>query len=75
MQSDEQDAYELDDEYDFSKMEAMPRGRFAPERTLGTNVALLDPEVARAFPSDQAVNEALRLVLQLSRVARGSHSD
>jgi len=29
---------------------------------------LLDPDVAEAFPNEQAVNEALRLVLQLTEI-------
>jgi len=32
---------------------------------------LLDPDVAEAFPDDAAVNEALRLVIQLTEIQRG----
>lgn len=35
----------------------------------GTNLVLLDPDVAQAFPNEQAVNDALRLVIQLSEIA------
>jgi len=42
----------------------MPKGRYDPKRRLGTNVVVLAPDVAQAFPDDQAVNDALRLVLQ-----------
>lgn len=62
------DDYELHDEYDLSKMTILPRGRYAPERRAGKNLALLAPDVAEAFPSDNAVNEALRLVIQLAKV-------
>lgn len=58
------DDYELQDEYDLSLLPIMPRGRYAPERRVGTNVIVLDPDLAVAFPSDEAVNEALRLILQ-----------
>ena len=58
-----QDDYELRDEYDLSKMTVLPKGRFSPERRIGKNVAVLEPDVAQAFPNDEAVNEALRLVL------------
>jgi hypothetical protein len=34
----------------------------------GTNLVLLAPDVADAFPGEAAVNEALRLVMQLSKV-------
>ena len=62
------DDYELRDEYDFSKMSIVAKGRYAPERRAGKNVVLLAPDVAQAFPSDEAVNEALRLVLRIAEV-------
>ena len=34
----------------------------------GYQVVLLDRDVAEAFPNDQAVNDALRLVLQLTKI-------
>jgi hypothetical protein len=66
-QSDPDD-YELRDEYDLSQMTMLPRGRYAPERRAGKNVVLLAPDVVGAFPSDDAVNEALRLVIRLARL-------
>jgi|APIni6443716594_1056825.scaffolds.fasta_scaffold536504_1 hypothetical protein len=63
-----QDDYELKDEYDLSKMTVLPRGRFAPERRIGKNVAVLEPDIAQAFPNDDAVNAALRLVLQAAKI-------
>ncbi|GMV32463.1 MAG: hypothetical protein AMXMBFR60_02920 [Chloroflexota bacterium] len=63
-----QDDYELKDEYDLSKMTILPKGRFDPKRRLGNNVVVLDPDIARAFPSDEAVNEALRLLLQAAKI-------
>lgn len=62
--------YDLRDEYDLSKMTIVPKGRFAPERRTGKNVFLLAPDLAEAFPTDEAVNEALRLVLQLAELPR-----
>ena len=62
------DGYELRAEYDLSKMTVVPKGRYAPERRAGKNVALLAPDVVEAFPTDEAVNEALRLVLQIAHV-------
>lgn len=44
-------------EYDFSSGE---RGRYATRYAEGTNVVLLDPDVAAVFPTAAAVNEALR---------------
>jgi hypothetical protein len=63
-----QDDYELRDEYDLSKLPVMPKGRFDPKRRLGTNVVLLEPDVAKAFPNDEAVNEALRLILKATKI-------
>ena len=63
-----QDDYELRDEYDLAKMPVLPRGRFDPKRRAGTNVVVLEPEIAKAFPNDEAVNKALRLVLKASKI-------
>ena len=49
-------------------MSIVAKGRYAPERRAGKNVVLLAPDVAQAFPSDDAVNEALRLVLRIAEV-------
>jgi hypothetical protein len=65
-----QDDYELRDEYDLSKMTIVPKGRFDPKRRIGNNVVVLEPDVAKAFPNDQAVNEALRLLLKASELAQ-----
>lgn len=60
--------YELHDEYDLSEMTVVADGRYAPHRWVGKNVFVLAPDVAQAFPADEAVNEALRLVLQIAEV-------
>jgi hypothetical protein len=60
--------YELKPEYDLSKMTILPKGRFDPKRRIGKNVVLLDPDIARAFPNDKAVNQALRLILKASKI-------
>jgi hypothetical protein len=67
-----QDDYELKDEYNLSKMTILPKGRFDPKRRIGKNVVVLDPDIARAFPSDEAVNEALRLLLQATKIQQAS---
>ena len=50
------------------------RGKYAERYRAGTNLVLLDPDVAKAFPSEQAVNEALRLVLRLASIAQGDQA-
>jgi hypothetical protein len=62
------DDYELKDEYDLSKMTILPKGRFDPKHRIGNNVIVLEPDIAKAFPNDEAVNEALRLLLKASKL-------
>jgi hypothetical protein len=60
---------ELREEYDLTALlKDAVRGKYAERYRAGTNLVLLDPEVAKAFPSTGAVNEALKLVMQLQRV-------
>jgi hypothetical protein len=66
------DDYELRDEYDLSKMTILPKGRFDPKRRIGKNVVVLDPDIARAFPSDEAVNKALRLILKAIKISHAT---
>jgi hypothetical protein len=62
------DDCELSDEYDLSAMTVVAKGRYAPHRRAAKNVVLLAEDVAEAFPSDEAVNEALRLVMRIAEV-------
>lgn len=58
---------ELRPEYDFSKMAGGVRGKYVERYRAGTNLVLLDPDVAQAFPTDASVNEALRLLMQIAQ--------
>ena len=49
-------------EYDFA---GGVRGKYVERYRQGTNVVLLDPEVAKAFPDSTAVNDALRALLAI----------
>lgn len=49
-------------EYDFSKMRLVGRGIYAEQYRSETNLALLDSDIRKAFPDDEAVNEALRVI-------------
>ncbi len=53
--------------YDLAKLKGGVRGKYLQRYRAGTNLALLAPEVRAAFPSDEAVNEALRSLLKGSR--------
>jgi hypothetical protein len=48
----------------------LKRGRYAARLAEGSNIVRLDPEIAEAFPTSEAVNEALGSVLRAARVAR-----
>lgn len=62
----EDQADELREEYDFAQLPGGVRGKYAEQFAAGSNLVRLDPDVARAFPSSAAVNEALRLLLQVA---------
>ena len=50
-------------EYDFTNG---VRGRYAPRFREGVNVVVLDPDVAQAYGSSEAVNRALRAILEVA---------
>jgi len=58
---------ELRSEYDFSKIEGGVRGKYVERYQAGTNLVLLDPDVAQAFPTSNSVNDALRLLMQIAQ--------
>ena len=62
VESEEED--DLRPQYDFSQMKGGVRGKYVDRYREGTNLVLLDPDVAAAFPDAKAVNDALRSVLQ-----------
>ena len=56
-------APEVRAEYDFS---GGVRGKYVDQYRKGTNVVLLDPEVAQAFPDSKSVNDALRALVAIA---------
>ena len=60
------DRAELVPEYDFR---GGVRGKYAGRYAAQTNVVVLDPDVARAFPTASEVNRALRKLLSTGRQA------
>ena len=50
-------------EYDFSKG---VRGKYAALHAKGSNIAVLEPDVAVVFPNSQSVNAALRTLIQVA---------
>ena len=65
------DDYDLRDEYDLTTLQIVARGRYASIQRIGANIRVLDPDVGRAFPTDDEVNRALRLVLEIARIPQG----
>lgn len=57
-------------EYDFASMRGGVRGKHFEQYRQSSNVVLLKPDVAQAFPSEDAVNEALRGILSTTRAVR-----
>ena len=55
---------EMREEYDFS---GGVRGKYAERYAQGTNLVLLDPDVAKVFPDSAAVNDALRALVKIIR--------
>jgi hypothetical protein len=60
----------LKPEYDFASMKGGVRGKYAKRYGEGSNLVLLDPEVYAAFPTAEAVNNALRACLTITKAAK-----
>ena len=53
-------------EYDFASMKGGVRGKYVKRLRAGSNLVLLEPDLAAAFPTDAAVNRALRAALDVA---------
>ena len=65
--SKEHQGDELRAEYDLASMKGLVRGKYARRYKEGSNVIVLAPDVAAAFPNEKAVNEALRLLIDVAK--------
>ncbi|MCP4603948.1 MAG: hypothetical protein GY847_26070 [Proteobacteria bacterium] len=54
----------MEDEYDF---DTGVRGKYAKRIADGTNIVVLEPDVAEMFPDSSSVNEALRALVRIAR--------
>lgn len=60
---------ELRPEYDLRRLlKEGIRGKYAKRYHAGTNLVPLDPDIRKAFPTERAVNDALRLVMELRKI-------
>ncbi len=63
---------ELRPEYDMRELlKRGVRGKYVAAFRKGTNLVLLAPDVAHVFPTEDSVNQALRLVIELSKLQNG----
>ena len=58
---------DLLEEYDFSQG---VRGKYAERYAEGTNVVVIDPDVAEYFPDQDSVNESLRSLVSIIKKKR-----
>ena len=66
---------DLRPEYDLKTLlKGAVGGKYVRQYQAGTNLVLLEPDVSKAFTSAQAVNAALRLVIQLNKIPNGRRS-
>jgi hypothetical protein len=56
-------------EYDLSELGPMVRGKYYREAMAGTNLIVIEPELARVFPDSEAVNRALRLLVKAAEAS------
>ena len=59
----------LRQEYDLSQLRGGVRGKYYRRATTGTNLVLLDPDLAEVFPDSVAVNRALRVLAEAAKAA------
>ena len=52
------------EEYEFSKG---VRGKYAKRYAEGTNVVVIEPDIAKVFPDHDSVNQALRSLVEIIR--------
>ena len=58
---------EMRAEYKRSDFKKLERGKFYQKVVAGSNVVILDPKVARAFPTSAIVNQTLNNLLELAK--------
>jgi hypothetical protein len=63
---------EMRKEYNLSKLAGAVRGKYYRLATAGTNLALIDPDLANVFPDSEAVNRALRVLADAAQTASAS---
>jgi hypothetical protein len=65
---------DLRPEYDLSQLKGGVRGKYYREATAGTNLVLIEHELADVFPDSESVNRALRLLVNTAAAAGSRYS-
>jgi hypothetical protein len=60
---------DLRPEYDLAQLGPMVRGKYYRQAVAGTNLILIEPELARVFPDSESVNRALRLLMETAEAS------
>jgi hypothetical protein len=68
-----EDDDDLRPEYDFKSLGPPVRGKYYERARAGTNLVLLEPDVAAAFPTQDSVNRALRLLSEVATATVEPH--
>jgi hypothetical protein len=71
--ADRKSASRLRSKYGFASVEDVVRSLYLKPYRARTNLILLDPELAKAFPTEDAVNDALRSFLRVTKSMRLPH--
>jgi hypothetical protein len=56
-------------EYDLAQLRGGVRGKYYSRATTGTNLVLIEPDLAKLFPDSKAVNRALRVLAEAAQSA------
>lgn len=61
---------------EYSRVDLGPlvRGKYAARYAKATNIVVIDPALTKAFPNNEAVNDALRSLLTVATAATGMTS-
>jgi len=64
---------DLRPEYDLTQLKGGVRGKYYRQATAGTNLVLIEPELASVFPDAEAVNRALRALVDTAAAVAHPH--
>jgi len=63
---------ELRPEYDLAQLKGGVRGKYYRQAIAGTNLVLIEPELAEVFSDAQSVNQALQLLVDTAKASVGA---